>query len=290
MATQLLPNPLGRATDPTVEVKLRCGARILVRADEHIGRTVFFFGDLEPKLSWVCTQLLRPGDTAIDVGANCGVVTLLAAHRVGSTGSVHAFEPQPGVAALLRRSLALNDMVQVRLHEVALSDRDGRLELAVPDHNLGAASLTRQLNGPGTRFIVDVRASGPYLGALDLGPVRLLKIDIEGHEPQFLQGAREFLAASMPDVIVFESNEQIFDPDGSLHSLWSRPAVQDIVKLDYEIVGIDRTLRSVFHIGLTRLQPGRDDDFGHSLDYLAIHRRRYPEIAAALGVRNGSSR
>ena len=290
IATGYLPDPSeqGRADSP-VEVRLRCGPRILVHPGEHIGRTVFFFGDLEPKLSWVCTHVLRPGDTVVDIGANYGVVTLLAAQAVGPGGCVHAFEPQPRVADLLRRSIALNGLTQVHLHQLALSDADGRLELRVPDRNLGAASLTRVLTGPGSTFTVEVRTSGAYLADLDLGPIRLLKIDIEGHEPEFLRGAHDFLATSTPDVIVFESNEHVFDVNERGRSLWSRPAVQEIQSLGYEIVGIDRTPRSVFQIGLSRLIPGRDDDFGHSLDYVAIHRSRYSEIAPTLHVKDGSA-
>jgi hypothetical protein len=43
-------------------------------------------------------------------------------------------------------------------------------------------------------------------------------------------------------------------------------------------------------MGLTRFQPGRDDDFGHSLDYVAIHEPQYPELAAALAIKDASGR
>jgi FkbM family methyltransferase len=287
IATRWLPAP---PPGDAIPVPLRCGPRLFVHADEHIGRTVFYFGDLEPKLSWVCSQLLGPGHTVLDVGANYGVITMLAAQAVGPGGCVHAFEPQPGVAELLRRSVSLNGMSQVVVHEVALSDSDGQLELRVPTENLGAASLGRSHDGPSTAFTVDVRSSGAYLASLDLGPIRLLKIDIEGHEPAFLRGARDYLAAAPPDVIVFESNEHVFDSSARRLSLWDRPAVRQIHELGYEIVGIDRTVRSTFVMGLTRLQPGHDDDFGHSLDYVAIYKPKYRDTAAHLGIKDGIAR
>jgi FkbM family methyltransferase len=275
----------GSGAEPSVEVRLRSGPRILIHPDEHIGRTIFFFGDLSPRLSWVCSRVLGPGDTVVDVGANYGVVTLLAAAAVGPTGRLHAFEPQPGIAALLRRSIGLNGMSQVEVHEVALSDRDGEMDLYVPDENLGAGSLSRILDEPGATFQVQVRTSGPFLEALALGPVKLLKIDIEGHEPEFLRGARDFLAASPPDVIIMESNDHIFGPSKGPISLWDRPAIQELCQLGYEITAIDRMLRNLFVAGLTRLQPGRDDDWGHSLDYVAIHSTCYRQMATLLRIK-----
>ena len=287
--SDLLPTrPRDADADPTVEVRLRSGFKILVRDDEHIGHIVSLFGDLEPKLSWVCGRLLRPGDTVVDVGANYGVITLLAARAVGATGLVHSFEPQPGLADLLRRSIALNRLDNVHVHEQALSEADGALELHIPSENLGAGSLTRSLHGPGTVITVPVRTSGDRLAELDLPHVRLLKVDIEGHEPEFLRGARSFLASAVPDVIVFESNDHIVNSGDTPMSLWERPVVKEILDLGYQLAGIDRTIKSIFRVGLTRLQPGRDDDFGHSLDYVAVSGPQYRPVAALLGIKDGS--
>src|SRR5438067_1424811 len=99
--------PLLRRLAPpagTVTTDLRDGSRIRVRPGDYIGRAVFFFGDLDPKLRWVFSRVLRPGDAALDIGANCGVMSLFAARLVGPAGQVHAFEPQPDLAALLRES------------------------------------------------------------------------------------------------------------------------------------------------------------------------------------------
>ena len=70
-------------------------------------------------------DFLRPGDTFIDAGANIGLFTLLALSVVGDKGHVHAFEPNPLVAAMLRESLALNAADNVTVHEIGLSDVEG---------------------------------------------------------------------------------------------------------------------------------------------------------------------
>jgi hypothetical protein len=158
---------------------------------------------------------------------------------------------------------------------VALSDTDGWHELLVPVDNLGAASLSRTPRGTARALPVEVRKSGAYLTELGLSPVRLLKLDIEGHEEQFLAGGLDFLRRRPPDAIVFESNEDV-------KPLWRRPTIQVLADLDYELVEIARTVTSMFRMQLRHLARGQEP--AQSLDFVAIHRTCYPSVATRLGV------
>ncbi|MFO0957337.1 MAG: FkbM family methyltransferase [Isosphaeraceae bacterium] len=159
-----------------------------MRLDDLEGRCIDLLGEWDPRISWILRRVLRRGDTFIDVGANFGLVSLIGAQAVGPTGWVHAFEPQPDLAAMLRRSAALNGLTNLMLHEVALSNTDGTLSLQVPFDHSGAASLCRPDQGQGTSIPVAVRRGGPYFAEHGIGPVRLLKIDVEGHEAAVLEG------------------------------------------------------------------------------------------------------
>src|SRR5690606_28121969 len=80
--------------DPWVaDARLHDGSRLDV-VNDQTGRAVALLGDIDRKVSTVIQRFVRPGDCVLDVGANLGVMTLYAARRVGSTGLVHAFEPQ----------------------------------------------------------------------------------------------------------------------------------------------------------------------------------------------------
>jgi FkbM family methyltransferase len=258
-----------------VPVSLRAGPLIYLHPNEYVGRTVYFFGDLDPKVTWVCARLLRPGDTFVDVGASYGVLALRAAQLVGPSGAVHAFEPQPKVAACLRKSVIANGFGQLTLHEVALSNRDGFRELRVPVDNCGAASLSRMAAGSSETLRVPIRRSGVYLSALGTRPVRVLKLDIEGHEEQFLAGAVDFLRTQPPDAIVFESNDDV-------RPFWGRPAIQTLVELDYELIAIGRTATSTVRMELTPLLPGAEP--ARSLDFVAVRRSQYSSITAELSM------
>ena len=276
LARHAFPDPAGDGA--AIEVGLRSGPRVLVRPDEFIGRIVFYFGDLDPRISWICRRLLRSGDTVIDVGANYGVVSLVAADLVGPGGVVHAFEPQPQVADLLRRSVQRNEFTQVCVHEVALSDADAELELRIPLGNLGGASLSRA-SGSGSSINVQVRHSGTVLSQLDLSAIRMLKVDIEGHEAEFLRGGREFLRRCPPDVIVFESNDALYE-DGVHVPFWQRPAVQELRDLGYDFVRVSQRFGATGP-KLTPVRPGHDD---RGLDFVAVHRSGYEDIAGALAI------
>src|SRR5262245_47592751 len=52
------------------------GGQVQVPLDDYVGRAAFLFGDLDPKITWVLRRLLKPGDFALDIGANFGVLTL----------------------------------------------------------------------------------------------------------------------------------------------------------------------------------------------------------------------
>jgi FkbM family methyltransferase len=220
--------------------RLRNGDRLLVDLNDYVGRTVYYIGDYDPKITWLCRHVLRRGDTMLDVGANMGVVTEYASKLVGPAGRVHAVEPQPALVDQLRRSVAANGRGNVVIHPVALSDADAKLPLYGHPGNLGSASLGGLEQRSRLVAVVDVRHSGTYLASLRLPPIRLLKIDVEGHEERFFRGALEFLAGNRPAVIIFESHGS--DP------FFDRPVVRLLASLSYDFLRIPKAkLRMRLH-------------------------------------------
>jgi FkbM family methyltransferase len=249
-------------------VRLRGGARVQVLND-YVGRAAYFIGDLDPKITYIARKLLRSGDCFLDVGANVGIVSVVAAQAVGPNGIVQAFEPQPRLAELLRDSLARNRYAQVHVHEIALSNRDGSMPLFIPSDNLGAASLEEGRGQTGPPVNVMVRHASDYLRSLQLPPVRLLKIDIEGHEGIFLAGASEYIRANPPSAILFEEHRQ--------------PALQAdslcvLAEMGYSVYGLPRALFSL------RPEPVTVENQGSFRDYLGIHKDA-PEILRLLNCR-----
>ncbi|TVQ31899.1 MAG: FkbM family methyltransferase [Phycisphaeraceae bacterium] len=221
-------------TERFVITRLRTGERIVVNPHDLIGGHVYWTGDYDRKISWLCRRTLRSGDTALDIGANNGVVALAMASAVGPDGSVHAVEPQPELTAALRDSAALNGFTHLHVHEIALSDTDGTAVIHIPRSNSGEASLGES-RGERRGVEVALRHAGAFLESLGPARLRLMKIDVENHEAQVLGAALETLQRNPPDVIIFESHNH-----GA--PFWEREAVRILHGLGYRLHQVPKAL------------------------------------------------
>lgn len=154
---------------------------------------------------WITELLvrrLRSGMKAIDVGANVGYHALTMAELVGPAGKVYAFEPNPPIAALLKRSAHVNGLSErLSLYPQALGARDGdRFRLLVPENYPGGASLVPEDREDGGR-VVESRRLDSYPELLDAD---LIKIDAEGGEQDIWEGMSGLIAGGRPLVILLE--------------------------------------------------------------------------------------
>jgi FkbM family methyltransferase len=211
------------------------GGNVRISLEDYVGRAVFFFGDLDPKITWVLKQVLKPGDRALDVGANIGLLTLWMSKLVGPQGAVHAFEPNPILCRILGTTLARNKISNVKLHSFALGASEGEMELRVPKGNLGAGSLVRQTSQAEQICNVPVRKLDDVIFQQSNSGIALIKLDVEGFELEVLRGARRVLQELRPAAILFESHEK-----PRRHE--TTPVMSLLHECDYEFLVIPRCL------------------------------------------------
>lgn len=147
------------------------------------------------------SEWLRPGDWAVDIGANLGVYTLAMSKLVGPAGRVLAFEPIPETFELLAANCALSPNQNITLLNAAASSGNGLVGMAVPveatGRNYYEASIQENVNGDGYHVL------GVALDSLPIPHrVALVKIDAEGHEASVIEGMKELLARDKPMLIV----------------------------------------------------------------------------------------
>lgn len=181
--------------DHTAVTFLANGIRILVDTRSiDIGIHLLTLGRWETAYTGLFTRLVRPGDTVLDLGANHGVYALIAAQAVGSSGRVHAFEPNPRLAHLVDLSLRLNGFGWAQVHAVGVSDAAGMAKLVFTDSFSGGGAVAENAEAakrPGVEcrlVVLDELFADPSFRP------DVVKMDVEGHEGRVLRGMRGILA------------------------------------------------------------------------------------------------
>ena len=225
------------------------GVRWRLDPREYIQQRLLWDGSHDPHVvRWLTARLRsRPQPVLWDVGANIGAVSLLTAALVPGL-RVEAFEPSPGPRARLVRHVALNPSVDVRVHEVALSDAEGSVsffESANPE-NGGLGTLYAASNAAATPVVVRAERGDALLSAGVIAPPSAIKIDVEGFEVEVLDGLKETLATHRPMLVVESSGYRLTERGLARDSIVShvRSLGYDVGMLDAGATGGVRALDS----------------------------------------------
>jgi penicillin amidase len=180
-------NRLARLTGRRFRRATSFGAVMSCDPVDILDARILHFGIWEPRITQLISTLLAPGDIFIDVGANIGYYSLLASKIVGASGVVIAVEAAPDMFQMLAGNIELNGIGNIRAINVAASDRAGRQPIyKLSDINRGAAT-TLPDRGGSILAEVEARRFDDILEDVDLGRVKLIKIDIEGAEAPVLR-------------------------------------------------------------------------------------------------------
>jgi FkbM family methyltransferase len=230
---------------PTPRPRRLRGLPVSILCNPHnpMHRVPYWFGVLfERPLDAFLRRVLRPGDNVIDVGANFGHISLLAAALVRPDGVVHAFEPHPFLADLVRGHAAAQPYAaRVHVWQKALSDHSGAMTLRVNPGWPGASTVRPNPNKDsrtGT-FVEEhevevVAADDLQLFLTSAGRV-IVKIDVEGHEPAVIAGMTKLLART--DAVILEVTPAWIGGASGVASL-----LDDLGKLGFEPWGMDSLL------------------------------------------------
>jgi FkbM family methyltransferase len=154
---------------------------------------------------------LKSGDVFVDVGANIGVLSLMAARAVAPTGCVYSFEPNPRVFRFLVENFRLNSIKEgCQQYECALADEDTISSFYVRTYGDDLGSLSKSTHLAGRS--VEVRMSRGDIVLKDVPHITLLKIDVEGAEFRVLKGFQGLM--DRIKFILFEADSQMMQSHG----------------------------------------------------------------------------
>jgi len=185
---------------------LRDGAPFFVNSNDFGGPMNMISGGVyEDENLIVLQSFVRPDSIFLDIGANLGFFALAVARRLGPAGRAIAFEPNKPLCDIMHRSAFLNGVTdRLVINNFGLSDHEGPVTFNAPVGHMGGNSLVY----PSGEGFVTIHSELRMLDRV-LPPdmaVDLIKLDVQGHEPEALRGMRAVIARSPDLKILFESD------------------------------------------------------------------------------------
>ncbi|MCX6811322.1 MAG: FkbM family methyltransferase [Candidatus Berkelbacteria bacterium] len=172
--------------------------------DSGIAPDLLTSGMYEPFQTELLRKLITKNMTVVNIGANIGYYTLIAANKVGPNGKVYAFEPEPKNYQLLIKNIEKNGYKNILPIQVAISDKQGTLKLFLDKSNLGNPSLAEQNIGEKNGFVeVKTNSLDNFFEKHSKDfKVDLLLMDTQGAEGLILDGAKKIIRNNKLKIIM----------------------------------------------------------------------------------------
>jgi FkbM family methyltransferase len=192
--------------------------------DTEIAASLIRWGLYDKSETILFRQLIKKGMVVIDIGANIGYFTLLAARLVGEEGKVFAFEPEPRNFSLLSKNVEANGCNNVIAIQKAVLNKPGKMKLFLEERNLGGHSLSKaSVSNPAGSVTVEVTSLDEFFQSKDFR-ADVVKMDAEGSEMGILQGMTNLMNQNGDLKIITEFSPALlrasgFSPIGFLNKL-----------------------------------------------------------------------
>lgn len=198
-----------RDLESPVRMRFHAGLRVYTYIGNDLSKCLFVGGCYEPNEFAFLDEILQPGMSFVDVGANEGLYTVFAAAKVGMGGRVLALEPSRREYARLTDNVRLNELRNVKALRIAASDFNGKARLRVAGYEHEGHNTLGEL-GQEVEFSreeeVQARRLDDVLAEEGVEKVDVVKIDVEGAEEAVIRGMAETLARHRPMMLM-----EVFD-------------------------------------------------------------------------------
>ena len=164
-----------------------------------VDRYIFWHKIWEPQIGEVIQKELPSGGVFVDVGANIGYFSMLAATIVGPEGSVYSFEPIPRLCSQLKKSAAVNNFTTIHCIEKGCGAKHEEMTLHVSHSNIGGSSVVKKFSADETCEISVTTLDSECVG---MKQIDVIKIDVEGFEYEVLLGAEKIITQHSPKFII----------------------------------------------------------------------------------------
>jgi FkbM family methyltransferase len=197
-------HPPGNDTPIQTIIDYDEGLKIHIDTNSFCEWYIFFYGAFRPQVSKLINKMLKPGGVAMDIGANIGMHSLVMANRVGPTGRVMIFEPDPHPMSRLRANLKLNGLEFAETYQAALSAKTEKRRFFLHDDAIGNyanASLYSENVGKDTASVeIDVLSLDDFIAKNPPPRLDVIKLLAQGEEWNVLQGGKATIEKYRPKI------------------------------------------------------------------------------------------
>ena len=198
-------------------------------------------GTYESETVQVCKPLIHTGMTVIDIGAHAGYYTFLFSRLVGTTGRVYAFEPHPKNFEILKRNVERHHLTNVTLIQKAVSDKNCNAIFHETALSMGHSLLP--VKSYSNKISVETVSLSYFLKEQGVREVGLIKMDVEGGEPEVLEGISGLLKDAHDLSIIMEFKPSIllkrnYEPTELLKKLFAMDFESFVIKNDGKLIRV----------------------------------------------------
>jgi len=190
------------------------GFKLNLENERYIEKYIYYWGEWEGNETHFIKEFLPKDGLFIDIGANIGYFSCLAASIVGNKGHVFSFEPVPQSFQLLSKNIHLNNFHNITAYQIAASNKKGSMLLAKPKNPCALEMVTTR-NASTTKPHWEIPSERVDEIVDRNQSIDMIKIDIEGAEMLALAGLVEHLSKQNAPIVLCEVNDSFLTDMGS---------------------------------------------------------------------------
>ncbi len=215
------------------EFNLNNDVKINLYKDSVLSRLIY--DGFEKEETEYLAKTLKRGDIFVDIGSNIGLFSLLASKIVGIEGRILSFEPAPLTFSRLNENVKLNNLKNIDIRNIGLSNKKGELTFYVSNNGYDAwnSFAPSQDNKLESSIQVPVSTLDAELKDIDKSKIKLVKIDVEGWEKFVLFGGEDFFVNYNPVVMLEFTEENTFNAGYAVYEIYD--IMQDFGYIWYRI-------------------------------------------------------
>jgi len=180
--------------------RTRYGDLFWLNKSSCIDECIINAGIYEKESIRIINRFVKPGDIVLDVGANIGYYSVLLSKLVGQFGRVYAFEPTDNFCKILQLNIGANNLQNVEIVKMGLSNKIQELEIKIGN---SSATLHSQADDDFlSKELIKLTSLDKFIVQNPLEKIDFIKLDIDGHEPLFFEGASNTLNKYNPIILL----------------------------------------------------------------------------------------